>query len=361
LGGSFGGGATSAVWTDGGAGGSFTNNGGATSNTATYTAGAASGTPVTLTLTTVGGSCGTTNVNKSITINPKPTITPAATAVSKCFNAGAQNTTLTYSVVTNAPTNYTIIWNAAAIAAGLVNVVSTALPASPIIVPIAAGVVAGIYTGTLAVTNGNGCVSTGVTFTVTINPFPGAAGIITGTSTISSIQSGVSYSIAAVPNATSYFWNYTGNNVTINNNTSNNVNLDFPFNATSGILTTKGSNACGTGTVSPDYAITVSILPGTPGVISGTAIVCQGFVGATYSVAAISNATGYVWALPIGGNITTGTNTNNITVTYSSSATSGNVTVYGTNASGNGPTSAGYAVTVDPTPVSGPTYRLPNQ
>ena len=57
LGGSFGGGATSAVWSDGGAGGSFTNNGGSTPGTATYTAASNSGTPVTLTLTSSGGSC----------------------------------------------------------------------------------------------------------------------------------------------------------------------------------------------------------------------------------------------------------------------------------------------------------------
>ena len=76
LGGSFGGGATSAVWSDGGAGGSFANNGGATPNTSTYTASAASGTPVTLTLTTAGGSCGTTNANKSIVVNPSPNTGP---------------------------------------------------------------------------------------------------------------------------------------------------------------------------------------------------------------------------------------------------------------------------------------------
>ncbi|MBA7554269.1 hypothetical protein ES705_46882 [subsurface metagenome] len=73
LNGSFGGGATSAIWSDGGAGGSFTNNGGATPATTTYTAGAASGTPVTLTLTTAGGLCGTTFASKLQTVNPNLT------------------------------------------------------------------------------------------------------------------------------------------------------------------------------------------------------------------------------------------------------------------------------------------------
>jgi hypothetical protein len=73
LGGSFGGSATSAVWSDGGAGGSFSNNDGSTPSTATYTAAANSSSPVTLTLTTSGGFCGTTSNTKSLTVNAKET------------------------------------------------------------------------------------------------------------------------------------------------------------------------------------------------------------------------------------------------------------------------------------------------
>ncbi len=74
LNGSYGGGATSAVWTDNPTGGSFMNNAGTTPNNATYTASAASSSPVTLTLTTSGGLCGTTSANKTITVDPLPTI-----------------------------------------------------------------------------------------------------------------------------------------------------------------------------------------------------------------------------------------------------------------------------------------------
>ena len=74
LGGSFSGGATSAIWSDGGAGGSFINNTGSSPNTATYTASATSATPVTLTLTSSGGSCTTASANKSLTVNPKPVV-----------------------------------------------------------------------------------------------------------------------------------------------------------------------------------------------------------------------------------------------------------------------------------------------
>ena len=70
LGGSWGLDATSAIWSDGGAGGSFNNNGGITPALATYTASATSGPKVTLTLTAHGGSCEGVSDFKVITVNP---------------------------------------------------------------------------------------------------------------------------------------------------------------------------------------------------------------------------------------------------------------------------------------------------
>lgn len=72
LNGYFGGSASSAIWSDGGAGGSFTNNYGSTPNTATYTASATSVSPVTLTLTTNGGTCGTASASKQLLVNALP-------------------------------------------------------------------------------------------------------------------------------------------------------------------------------------------------------------------------------------------------------------------------------------------------
>ena len=75
LNGSFGGGATSATWSDGGAGGTFSSDNltGLTPNLTTYTASASSYSPVTLTLTTSGGSCGNTSTTASLVVNPNPT------------------------------------------------------------------------------------------------------------------------------------------------------------------------------------------------------------------------------------------------------------------------------------------------
>jgi len=71
--------------------------------------------------------------------------------------------------------------------------------------------------------------------------------------------------------------------------------------------------------------------PGNAGTISGSSSVCKGQTGVAYSVPAISGATGYVWTLPSGASIASGSNTNSITVNFSSSASSGTISVYGTN------------------------------
>lgn len=91
-------------------------------------------------------------------------------------------------------------------------------------------------------------------------------------------------------------------------------------------------------------------VPATPGTISGPVSVCQGASGVVYSVAPVLNADTYIWTLPTGGTITSGDGTNSIIVAYSASASSGNVTVKGNNACGDGNTNS-LAVTLNPAPV----------
>ncbi len=98
-------------------------------------------------------------------------------------------------------------------------------------------------------------------------------------------------------------------------------------------------------------------IPVPAGAITGNASVCRSSSGVIYSVGAILNATSYDWTLPTGATITAGTGTNSITVSYSASAVSGNITVKGTNDCGIGAIST-LAVTVNalptPTLITGP-------
>jgi hypothetical protein len=91
-------------------------------------------------------------------------------------------------------------------------------------------------------------------------------------------------------------------------------------------------------------------MPGLAGTITGDASICIPASGVIYSVIPIANATGYVWTVPAGATITSGSNTSSITVDFSLAAVSGNITVYGTNSCGNGTASPNFAVTVGPTP-----------
>ncbi len=93
-------------------------------------------------------------------------------------------------------------------------------------------------------------------------------------------------------------------------------------------------------------AVTLKGLTGAAGVISGPAVTAQGHTGLVYTVPAIPNATGYVWALPSGATPASGSNTNSITVDFSAAAVSGNISVYGTNDCGNGAVSPQFAITV---------------
>ena len=119
-----------------------------------------------------------------------------------------------------------------------------------------------------------------------------------------------------------------------------------------------GVNSVGTSNGSDmTFFTTNCTFPGNPGTITGSASACGNSLGNVYTVAPITNATGYLWTLPAGSTITAGNNTNSITVTFGS--TSGNVTVTGTNTCGNGSTSSlPVTLTAAPTPTITGTNNL---
>ncbi|MEI8005476.1 MAG: T9SS type A sorting domain-containing protein, partial [Bacteroidota bacterium] len=86
------------------------------------------------------------------------------------------------------------------------------------------------------------------------------------------------------------------------------------------------------------------------GSVSGDNAVCAGSIAVPYSVAPITNATGYAWSLPAGASISSGDNTPNIFVDFANGAVTGDITVYGTNSCGSGAASAALHVVVNPKP-----------
>ena len=180
--------------------------------------------------------------------------------------------------------------------------------------------------------------------TVTVNPSP--VPTVTGPAVCYSGSSGNIYTTET--GMSGYIWTISaGGTINLGQGTSS---ISVTWNTTGAqnvTITYINGNSCSA--ASPTiYPVTVSDIPGPAGPITGSATVCQQQTGVAYSIAAVFNATAYAWTLPAGASIATGLNTRSITVDFSASAVSGNITVYGTNPLGNGGASPPFAVTVNP-------------
>ena len=326
--------ATSYTWAYSGTGATII--GSTNSITINFAANATTGNLTVYGVNTCGN--GTISAIYPITVNPIPGSAGAITGTASVCQ-GATGVTYSVPAITNA-TSYT--WAYSGTGATIIGSTNS----------ITINFAANATTGTLTVygvnTCGNGTIS--ANYPITVNPIPGSAGAITGTASVCQGATGVTYSVPAITNATSYTWAYSGTGATIIGST-NSITINFAANATSGTLTVYGVNTCGNGTISANYPITVNPIPGSAGAITGTASVCQGATGVTYSVPAITNATSYTWAYSGTGATIIGS-TNSITINFAANASSGTLTVYGVNTCGNGTISANYPITVNPIPGS---------
>ena len=186
-------------------------------------------------------------------------------------------------------------------------------------------------------------------FTVTVNPLPAPAGVISGPDPVCQGLTGVNFSVPAVQSATSYTWTIpTGVNL-VSGVGTNSIITDFTASASSGTISVNGSNSeCGNGLTSSRF-ITVNPLPSPAGAISGPSPVCQGATVQSYQVPPIPDATNYLWSFS-GPGATLTNNGNTILADFSVSATSGSFFVTGHNNCGNGMVSAAFPVVINPIP-----------
>jgi len=206
---------------------------------------------------------------------------------------------------------------------------------SSIIVGIHTYNTSGTYKDTL--TTSLGCDSIITTVLTEITP-PSDAGVISGLGTVCQGQAFVIYSIPSILNATNYIWTlptgFSGSSIT------NSISLNFGTNAATSDIQVYGHNECGNGNPSLKNIIINSTLPDSAKTITSIAeyngdTVCLGENNVPYSTAAILNATSYLWYYTGNGATIIG-NSNNVTINFSSIATSGDLIVYGHNACGDG-------------------------
>jgi len=174
------------------------------------------------------------------------------------------------------------------------------------------------------------------------------------------------YTTAAVPGATAYVWTVPSGWTVAAPSTSlttTTPSLTVTPSGTSGNVTVRAQNSCGTSpsASAASLAVTVTSIPAQPGTVSGPTAPCLG-TSPTYSVATVTGATTYAWTLPGAGWTAPGgltTTTPSLPVTLSATAAaSGNITVVATNGCGTSPARtlavAPNAVPLAPGAISGP-------
>lgn len=195
--------------------------------------------------------------------------------------------------------------------------------------------------GNVQVTPSNACgTGTAQTLAVTATDVPAQPSAITGSTTPCEGSSQI-YSVTNVAGVT-YTWSFPSGWSQTGGGTSNSITVTP--SATSGNVQVTPSNSCGDG-IAQTLAVTPSPLPDAAGTISGSPTVNQNETGVAYSVGAITNASSYTWSYT-GSGATINGSTNSITIDFSGTATSGILTVKGTNSCGDGVVSADYPITV---------------
>ncbi|MFM2358248.1 MAG: hypothetical protein RLY16_241, partial [Bacteroidota bacterium] len=245
--------------------------------------------------------CTASGSTSSITVNPLPTITLATSAAARCFASTSQTSSVTYSATSGTPTSYTLVWDATANLAGLVNVASTALTAGSITVPIAANVAAGTYNGAIYVTNANGCTSVANNFTLTINALPVMTSANSG-----SICSGSTLSFGLTSSiASTYSWqaasntNVTGESTTAQSGSTINNTLTNTSGSNQNVVYSVIPTATASGCVGSSQTVTITVqLVISNNTISSAQTICSGTTAAAMTGTTATGGSGsmtYLW------------------------------------------------------------------
>lgn len=169
----------------------------------------------------------------------------------------------------------------------------------------------------------------------------------------------VVYTIPAVTGATSYTWTFSLFGATVSG-TSNSVTISFSSSANvgTGILSVTANNGCG---VSPARTmnVTVNAVPTQPSAFTTfSSTVCKGNNNVNYTIPVVVGATSYTWTYSGTGATFTGTS-NSVTVNFSSTATSGTLSVVANNTCG-GSVARTLAITVFSIPTTPTTFQSGN-
>ena len=198
------------------------------------------------------------------------------------------------------------------------------------------------------------CIGNTSTRSTTLTGIPTHSSALFGPGYVCANTNGVAYSISNVIGAgTSYVWTTTGDMSIAAPQGSNSTIVNFGPSFISGLLSVTTTSACGSFT--RDY--TLRSVPAQPGSMAGPGANLCGLTGVTYSIAAVTGASSYIWTVPVGVNITNNTGLS-ITVDFTPAfTTSGTICVSSVNSCGSSAARC-YFVTAAPAPPANITGSL---
>ena len=170
-------------------------------------------------------------------------------------------------------------------------------------------------------------------------------------STMVCVNSG-NYPYTTQPGMINYLWSLSSGGIITSGQGTNSILVNWTSSgAHSVIVSFSHVNGCVSATPGI-LPVTVNSGPPNPGPVAGETLICKPRNNVVYSVTPVPLATGYLWNLPPGTVITSGANTNIITVNFNATAQSGDVAVVCTNSCGPGTFSPPLAVSVYPYPAT---------
>jgi hypothetical protein len=212
--------------------------------------------------------------------------------------------------------------------------------------------------GALSVQSQN-CFGLSTLRTLMVYNIPGTPGTISGA--VNNVCSGtvLTYTIAAVPGASSYLWTAPTNTTIASGQGTNSISLSIGAAFVSGTLSVRAVSSCG------QSAARTALLnknPQSPSAMVGQTTNLCGGGQFTYSVTAVSGAVSYNWTVPTGCTIATN-NGNSIVLNIPSTFTTGTLSVQAVNSCGGTSTRTASLTRLPSTPASitGPASVCPNQ
>ncbi|MEI7663803.1 MAG: T9SS type A sorting domain-containing protein, partial [Bacteroidota bacterium] len=138
---------------------------------------------------------------------------------------------------------------------------------------------------------------------------PAAAGTITGAASVCVNATAVAYSVPTIANANGYVWTIPAGATITSGGTTKNIVVNYGPTSGTGVVSVKGTNTCGSGTVS-NLNVTMNAIPPAPVVTASgnmlTSSAATGnqwyyegalIAGATYQTYAVTHNSGYYWSV----------------------------------------------------------------